>query len=103
LLKKRDHIILFAVGVFTVGLGAWLIGSLIFNLLTGNSAGNYGIAGAVFIFAGAVMIKDTYQIFIPLKTQLHEVSICPYCGALTAEDSSFCEKCKNKLEQDKES
>jgi len=101
LLKKRDFIILFAVGVFTVILGVWIITSLVYNQIIGVPQSGYrssGIAGAVFIFAGAAMISKTYQIFIPLNQPAENANTCPYCGAVTDDSSGFCEKCKNKLD-----
>ena len=100
MLKKRDFIILFAVGVFTVILGIWFIFSLVFQIIGASQPvyGRSGVAGAVFIFAGLALISQSYQIFIPIKKPMSETSVCPYCGAVLAEDSTYCEKCKNKLD-----
>ena len=57
--------------------------------------------GAGFIVFGSMFLWKGALAFIPIKQQSltsSNANTCPYCGVLTEENATYCEKCKRKLD-----
>lgn len=105
---KTEYTIGFILGVLGVVIGCGLIvlqflntGIIIdypppdpYSLFVGLAA-----LGFIAVVVGAIVICCTYKIFIPPKENRSVTNqVCPACGALVAEDTEVCEKCKQQID-----
>lgn len=96
---KAEYIIVFALGIVFLALGIYGVFYLFTVELPSGHFSEIPFGAAAGIFLGLIMIRQTYPIFFPLpKSGASRSRICPFCGAIAAEDAEVCEKCKQKLE-----
>lgn len=98
---KAQYVVMFGVGCFILGLGVY---SAYHFFTVELPSGVYTrLPFAVFgcFLLGLILIAQSYPIFIPLKQHSHaETVVCSHCGALVNKAAEFCEKCKQKIEEE---
>jgi hypothetical protein len=96
---KAEYIIVFTSGIVFLALGIYGVFYLFTVELPSGHYSELPFGAAVGIFLGLILIWQTYPIFFSLsKSKASGTIVCPYCGALTAEDAAVCEKCKRELD-----
>jgi ribosomal protein L40E len=93
-----------AVGIFFIVLGIYSIViyfSAVYNVPDSHSAFGvrYVVAGGACIAIGIGALRMSVPAFIPIKqNSLPTIRTCPYCGAVTETDATYCKKCKRELD-----
>jgi ribosomal protein L40E len=77
-----------------------LLGIFIMVYSIQNDSSRLFIGGAGFTILGLVIF---FREFIPWikpqkNTNQYTITTCPYCGALTNQNATNCEKCKRQLQ-----
>lgn len=90
---KYNYMAVVAVGIFFIVLGIYSIANYsVFDV-------RYVIAGGGCIVIGIGALRLSVPAFIPIKqNSLPTVRTCPYCGATTETDATYCKKCKRELD-----
>ncbi len=95
---KAEYYIIFVVGIFLVALGSYWAINAVIEIIEGNQ-NTLILAALGAVILGFLMIRLTYQMFMPLKKNNYNVTrVCPSCGPIIETDSTICEKCKQQLD-----
>ncbi len=91
---RKAHMTGIAVGIILIVIG--LISAI--HYFSNSDFKDIILDGGLVVF-GSLFLSKGLLAFIPIKQQnIFKASACPYCGALTEESSTYCEKCKRKLD-----
>ena len=96
---KAEYIIVFCIGIVFLAIGVYGAYYLFdVALPSGKITNTLPLAIVGCSVFGVLMILKSYSIFIPIKKNSYsQAVVCPFCGALVAEDAEVCAKCKQQL------